>query len=156
MLQLRYRTGQVRGLDGAGGDQRALRLIGVDIDETDMHAGKGLLAPHAGGVRNYTFTVGQMAAVPAGKRTENLDILNRVLVGVAERQCDQGYRPEPAPSPGLGRNLESIDRRGLTGRDRLLRWDLRIEGGGSVLRPFRAGRVLPPPVGAHPHAAVRA
>src|SRR5260370_17502641 len=105
MLQLRYRTGQVRGLDGAGCDQRALRLIGVDIDETDMHAGKGLLAPHADGAPNYTFTVGQMAPVPAGEGTENLAILNRALGGVAERPWDQAFRPQPAPSPGLRRNL---------------------------------------------------
>src|SRR5260370_38227841 len=133
MLPLRYRRRAGPGLDRAGCDQRAFRLIGVDVDETDMHAGKGFLAPHADGVVNHTFTVGQMAAVPASERTENLDILNRVLIGVAERQCDQGFRPEPSPSPGLGRYLEPSDRRGLHGRDRLLRCDLRLEG-GSVLR----------------------
>ena len=30
-------------LDGAGCDQRAFRLIGADVDETHMHAGKGFL-----------------------------------------------------------------------------------------------------------------
>ena len=34
-----------------------------------------------------------MAAVPAGKRAENLDILDRVVVAVAQRQRDQGSRP---------------------------------------------------------------
>ena len=101
MLSLRYRRRAGPGLDRAGCDQRAFRLIGVDIDETDMHAGKGLLAPHADGVTNYTFTVGQMAAVPAGKGAENLDIPDRVIIAVAEREGDLGIRAEPAPAPEL-------------------------------------------------------
>ena len=49
-----------------------------------MHAGKGLAALHVDRVANDALAVGQMAAVPAGERTENLDILNRVLIGVAK------------------------------------------------------------------------
>ncbi len=88
-------------LDVAGRDQRALHLIGVDIDETNVHAGKGSPALHADGVMNHAFAVGQVAPVPAGKGAENLDVLDRVIVAIAERERHQGFRAQPAPSPGL-------------------------------------------------------
>src|SRR5450759_1215539 len=100
-LPPRYRLfGRQAALDAAGCDQRALRLVGVDIDKADMHAGKGSPALHVDDVVNDARAVGQMAAVPAGKGAENLDVLDRVIIAVTERQRDQGPRPQPAPSPG--------------------------------------------------------
>src|SRR5882757_10496154 len=101
-LPLRYRLpAGVCRLYRLGRDQRAFRLVGVDIDETDMHAGKGLPALHLDGVANQALAVGQMAAVPAGKGAENLDIPDRVIITVAEREGDLGIRAEPAPAPEL-------------------------------------------------------
>src|SRR5712692_3625282 len=100
MLPRRYRFSAGTALDVAGRDQRALRLIGVDIDETDVHAGKGSPALHVDGVMDHPCSVGQVAAVPTGEGAENLDILDRVIVAVLERERDQGFRAQPAPSPG--------------------------------------------------------
>src|ERR1700742_2712209 len=86
------------GLDMARRDQRAFRLVGVDIDETDVQAGKRLSAFYIHGVMDDARAVGQMAAVPAGKGTGNLDILDRVIVAVAEREGDQGLGAQPAAS----------------------------------------------------------
>src|ERR1700730_292264 len=93
-------------LHAAGSHQRALRFIGINIDEADMHAGKGLAALHVDGVMNDALAVGQMASVPAVKGAGNLDVLYSVIIAIAERERNQGFRPQPAPAPGLRRNLE--------------------------------------------------
>src|SRR6266480_2699668 len=85
----------------AGGHQRARGFVGIDIHEADMHAGKFPPAPHIESVMNHALAIGQMASVPAGKGTGNLDVLDSVIVAIAEREGDQGFRPQPAPSPGL-------------------------------------------------------
>src|ERR1700676_4585259 len=77
------RPSAVPALDGGGCEQRAFRLICVDIDETHEHAGEGFLALRVDRVVNHTGAIGQVAAVPAGKGAENLDILDRVVVGIA-------------------------------------------------------------------------
>ena len=104
-LPLRYCFfGRQAALDAAGCHQRALRLVGVDIDKADMHAGKGSPALHADGVVNDARAVGQMAAVPAGKGAENLDVLDRVIIAVTERERNQG----PNPSPPLRQDCDEI------------------------------------------------
>src|ERR1035437_2443436 len=76
-------------LDVAGCDQRAFRLVGVDIDKADMHAREGFAALHIDNVMNGTRAVGQVASVPAGNGTGDLDVLDRVIIAIAERECDQ-------------------------------------------------------------------
>jgi len=75
----------------AGCNDRALCPLGVDIDKADVHAGKGLSALHIDRIANGTRAVGQMASVTAGEGTVKLDVLDRVLVIIAERERDQGF-----------------------------------------------------------------
>jgi len=88
-------------LEAAGGDQLTFRLVGVDIDKTHMHAGKGFAALHVDDVVNDTCAVRQMAPVPAAEGAGNRDVFDRIVVAIAEREGDQGLRPQPAPSSGL-------------------------------------------------------
>ena len=82
-------------LDMAGCDQRALRSIGIDIDVPHMQSREGLAALHVDAVADHSLAVGQMASVPAGKGAENLDVLDGVIIGVAEREGDQALDPSP-------------------------------------------------------------
>src|SRR5450631_698101 len=88
-------------LHPAGGNRRALGSVGVNVDKADMQAGKGFAALHAEGVVDRPRAVGQMASVPADKGAGNLDILDRVTIAVAQRECDQGSRSQSAPAPEL-------------------------------------------------------
>src|SRR5882757_8986741 len=98
---LRLRLSDSVVLEAAGGHQRALRLIGVNIDEADMHAGKGLAALHVDRVMNDALAVGQVAYVHAVEGAGNLDVFYSVIIAVAERERHQRFRPQPAPAPGL-------------------------------------------------------
>ncbi len=52
-----------------------------------------------------------MAAVAAGKGAGDLDILHRIIIGVAQRERHERLRAEPAPSPRLRGNPQTLDRR---------------------------------------------
>ena len=60
-----------------------------------MHAGKGLPALHVDGVMDSAGAVGQMAAVPAGEGAGNLDILDRVIVGLRSVNVTRAFDPSP-------------------------------------------------------------
>src|SRR5260370_29622526 len=96
--------------ESAGGHRRTFRLTSIDIDETDMHAGEGLAALHVHGIGNQARAVGQMAAIPAVEGAGDLDILDRVVVSVAEREGDKRFRTEPAPAPGWRAEPQPIER----------------------------------------------
>jgi hypothetical protein len=51
-----------------------------------MHPGKSPLALHSHGVVNRALAVRQMAAVPAGEDAGNLNVLDRVVIAIAERE----------------------------------------------------------------------
>src|SRR5580692_9745071 len=88
-------------LNAVGRDQRAFRLISANIDETNEHAGEGAPAFGVDGVVDNPRTIGQMAAVPAGKGAGNRDIVDRIVIVVAQRERHQGLRSQTAPAPGL-------------------------------------------------------
>src|SRR3954471_10524202 len=85
----------------AGRQQRAFRAAGVDIDEADMQAGERLAAFHFHGVVDGRAALGHRASIRASERAEQPNIAHRVVVVVAEREGDQGFRAKAAPSPGL-------------------------------------------------------
>src|SRR5438445_5310022 len=85
--------------------QRAFRLIGVNVDEADRHARKGLAALHAYRVGQHAAAVGQMAAVAARKGTDDLDILYGIVVVISHGKGHQRLRAEPAAAPGLRRDF---------------------------------------------------
>ena len=62
-----------------------------------MDAGKRLAAFHFHGVADGLAALGHRAAVGAGEGAQQPDIANRVVVVVAERERDQGFRAEAAP-----------------------------------------------------------
>jgi hypothetical protein len=99
-------------------DQRAFRLAGVNVDKSDMHPFEAFAAPHLDGTRE-PGAVGQVAAVPPDEGAGDRDILDRIVVAVAQRKADLRVRTEPAPVPGLPRELQPVRRRRLLGRDRL-------------------------------------
>src|SRR5690349_24738808 len=134
------------GSKPAGGDQRAFRLVSINVDKADMDPGEGLAALHVHGLPDYPGTVGQMAAVPAGEAAGDLDIPDRIVVAVAQREGDQRLRAEAAPPPGLRGDLQAVEggsrRRRLGCGDRRSRWrrrllgrldDGRLDGGRLVL-----------------------
>src|SRR5262249_33902782 len=87
-------------LNPACADQRTLSFVGVNVDKADMDPGEGLAALHLHGLGDHALAVGQMAAVPAGKGAGDLDILDGIVVGIAQREGDQRLRAEAAAAPG--------------------------------------------------------
>ena len=79
-------------LDATGREQRAFRLGGVNVDEANMHSGKRLAALPIDGVPNQTRAIGQMAAVRAVEGAGNLDIPDRVIIGIAQREGNERVR----------------------------------------------------------------
>jgi hypothetical protein len=77
--------------------------IRMDIDKTDVQAGEALPAHHTDGYRNGPPPVGQMAAVPPGEGTGDLDIPDGIIVVVAQGKGDLRVRPKAGPPPGLSR-----------------------------------------------------
>ena len=82
-------------------EQRALRLSGINVDEANMHSGERLPTLHTNNFTNQARAVGQMAAIRARECTGNLDILDRVIIGIAQCEGNERVRPQPAPSPRL-------------------------------------------------------
>ncbi len=76
----------------AGCHKRTLRLIRINVDEAHQHTGIGLPALHVDGIVDHAFAIRQMAAVTAGESAGDLDILDGVVIGIAKRQRDQGFR----------------------------------------------------------------
>jgi hypothetical protein len=79
-------------LDANGREQRAFRLAGVNVDEANMHSGKRLPALPIDSVPNQTRAIGQMAAVRAVEGAGNLDIPDRVIIGIAQREGNERVR----------------------------------------------------------------
>jgi hypothetical protein len=77
-------------LSPACSNQRTFRLIGINVDEADMDPGKGLAGLHAHGVVDHPLAGGQVAAVPPREGAGDFDILDGIVVAVAQRESDQG------------------------------------------------------------------
>ena len=77
------------GLNPACGNQRTPSLVRIHIDEADMDPGEGLAAFHADGIAKHPLAVGQVTAVPAGEGAGDLDILDGILIAVAQREGDE-------------------------------------------------------------------
>ena len=107
-------------LNSTGGHRRTSRLIGVDVDEPDQHAGILLPALHVNRIADYAAAVGQMAAIPALEGAGDLDVLYRIVIGISKRERHQRFRAQPAPPPRLRGDFQSADRR-LRGCRRLRR-----------------------------------
>ena len=95
------------GSDAARGHHLTFDPIGMDVDEADVQAGKSLPALHAEGLRNHPPSVGQVAAVPPGKGARNFDILDGIVVVVAQGKGNLRIRPKAGPPPGLRRNSQA-------------------------------------------------
>src|ERR1043165_3346582 len=105
------------GLNPAGRNRYTFSFVGIDVHEADMDAGEGLPAIRINhGVGNDALTLGQGAAVTPGKGAGNLNVPNRIVVGVAQGEIEQRVGAEPAAPPGLRGDLQAVDRRRRSGR----------------------------------------
>jgi hypothetical protein len=70
-----------------------------------MHAGKSLPTLRAKGFIDQWTAVCDMAAIRAGKGTGNIDVLDRIVVVIAKRQCDKCIRAKARRKSQLVRAL---------------------------------------------------
>src|ERR1700744_4425799 len=97
------------GLKPAGRNRCTFSFIGIDVDEADMDAGKGLPALRINhGVGNEALALGQGAAVVPGKGAGDPNVADRVVVGVTQGESEQRFRAEPGPPPRLRGDLQVI------------------------------------------------
>src|SRR3977135_1921808 len=95
-----------------GGEQGTLRPGSLDIDEADQRLGKRFSALHVHGVVDGATAFGGIAPIPAVERAEDLEILDRIVVVVAQGEGNQGLRSQTAASEGLPGDTEVTQRFG--------------------------------------------
>src|SRR5215468_6982586 len=100
-----------RGLSAAGGNRRAFCLIRINIDETDVEVRESLTTFHVNCIGNDALAVSEIGTIATAEGAGNFDVLDRVVVFVAQRKGDQGIRPQSAAAPGLRRNPQACHRR---------------------------------------------
>src|SRR6185437_1019242 len=110
-----------------------------------MPMGEALAALHPDGVVNDSRAVGQVAAITAAEGAGNLDILDRIIIGVAQREGHQRVRPQPSALPALRRYRQTVRHRAsLRRRVRIKRGTIRYGGRGPPARvPQPPGRPSP-------------
>ena len=113
---------------GISADGVVGKVTWINIDEADQHAGEPSPALGVDGLVNGPCALGKMTAVRTRESAGNRDIPDPVVVVIAQRKRHQGFRPQPAPAPGLRRYLQTVDRRGFHRRGRVLRRLLRWRG----------------------------
>src|SRR5262249_13472499 len=99
------------GLNPACRNQRTFSLVRVNVDKADMNPAEGLAALHPHGLADHALAIREMAAVPPGKGTGDLDILDCIVVAVAQREGDQRLRAKAAATPGLRSDLQAVEGR---------------------------------------------
>jgi len=78
-----------------------------------MPAGKCL--PALRGFIDQSPAICHMAAIRAGKGTGNFDVLDRIVVVIAQRQCDECIRAKAASAPRLRGDVQAVDGAGRSG-----------------------------------------
>ena len=82
-----------------GGYHGALGSTGVNIDEANEHIWEGFSALCIHGVSNEPRAVGQMTSIAANEAAMQLNVLDRIIVVVSQRQRHEGFGSQTAPAP---------------------------------------------------------